>query len=57
MTPEPIYVIDSDVFISAKNSYYAFAICPGFWASLLHHHDTFAMLKSLHVRYDFATES
>ncbi len=39
MTPEPIYVIDSDVFISAKNSYYAFAICPGFWASLLHHHE------------------
>lgn len=34
------YVLDSDVFIAAKNSYYAFAICPGFWDSLLHHHDT-----------------
>ncbi len=31
MTPGPIYVIDSDVFISAKNGYYAFVICPGFW--------------------------
>ena len=31
-------VLDSDVFIAAKNSYYAFAICPGFWASLIHHH-------------------
>lgn len=34
------YVLDSDVFIAAKNSYYAFAICPGFWDSLIHHHDT-----------------
>ncbi len=32
------YVLDTDVFIAAKNSYYAFAICPGFWASLIHHH-------------------
>ncbi|MCC7349727.1 MAG: DUF4411 family protein [Phycisphaerales bacterium] len=34
------YVLDSDVFIAAKNSYYAFAICPGFWDSLIHHHGT-----------------
>ena len=33
------YVLDADVFIAAKNSYYAFAICPGFWDSLVHHHD------------------
>jgi hypothetical protein len=32
------YILDSDVFIAAKNGYYAFAICPGFWDSLLHHH-------------------
>ncbi|MCC6424841.1 MAG: DUF4411 family protein [Phycisphaerales bacterium] len=31
------FILDSDVFIAAKNSYYAFAICPGFWDSLLHH--------------------
>lgn len=30
------YVIDSDVLITAKNRYYAFSICPGFWDSLLH---------------------
>jgi hypothetical protein len=28
--------MDSDVFISAKNKYYAFDICPGFWESLIH---------------------
>ncbi len=33
------YVIDADVLIAAKNSYYGFDICPGFWDSLLHHHE------------------
>ncbi len=33
------YILDSDVFIAAKNSYYAFTICPGFWTSLIHHHE------------------
>ncbi|MCY4159465.1 MAG: DUF4411 family protein [Bacteroidetes bacterium] len=33
-----IYLIDSDVFITAKNQYYFFNICPGFWKSLIHHH-------------------
>jgi len=32
------YIVDSDVFITAKNLYYAFEICPGFWASVVHHH-------------------
>jgi len=32
------YLLDSDVFIAAKNSYYAFAICPGFWDSLIYHY-------------------
>jgi hypothetical protein len=34
------YILDSDVFIAAKNSYYAFMICPGFWDSLIHHHES-----------------
>ncbi len=38
MNPAPGYLIDSDVLITAKNSYYAFTICPGFWKSLLHGH-------------------
>ncbi|MCG8556092.1 MAG: DUF4411 family protein [Proteobacteria bacterium] len=29
------YVVDSDVFITAKNRYYAFDICPGFWKSVI----------------------
>ena len=38
MSTERPYMLDSDVFIAAKNSYYAFTICPGFWDSLIHHH-------------------
>ena len=33
------YLIDSDVLITAKNSYYAFNICPGFWESIRRGHD------------------
>ena len=38
MKPVPNYLIDSDVLITAKNRYYAFGICPGFWDSVLHGH-------------------
>lgn len=30
----PTFLVDADVFIAAKNRYYAFDICPGFWNSL-----------------------
>jgi hypothetical protein len=30
-----VFVLDSDVFIAAKNAYYAFDICPGFWQALI----------------------
>ena len=33
----PTFLVDADVFIAAKNRYYAFDICPGFWNSLVHH--------------------
>lgn len=38
MTKDTTYLVDSDVFITAKNLYYAFGLCPGFWKSVLHHH-------------------
>lgn len=38
MTMSPVFLLDSDVFITAKNTYYAFDICPGFWKALLHAH-------------------
>lgn len=38
MSASPVYLLDSDVFIAAKNAYYAFDICPGFWASVIRSH-------------------
>ncbi len=38
MSTKEIFIIDSDVFIAAKNGYYAFEICPGFWDGLIHHY-------------------
>ncbi len=35
MTAPPTFLLDSDVFIAAKNAYYAFDICPGFWKGLI----------------------
>jgi hypothetical protein len=32
------FLLDSDVFIAAKNAYYAFDLCPGFWDALLESH-------------------
>lgn len=38
MTSPPVFLLDSDVFIAAKNAYYAFDICPGFWKGIIHAH-------------------
>ena len=35
MSDEPKFLVDSDVLITAKNSYYAFDFCPGFWEAVL----------------------
>lgn len=33
------YLLDANAFIEAKNRYYAFDICPGYWSSLLTQHE------------------
>ena len=38
MTAPVPFLLDSDVFIAAKNAYYAFDICPGFWKGVLRAH-------------------
>lgn len=37
MTPAGSCLVDSDVFITARNRYYSFDICPGSWKSVVHH--------------------
>jgi predicted nucleic acid-binding protein len=34
------YLLDANTFIEAKRRYYAFDICPGYWAALLAHHES-----------------
>lgn len=50
MKKPPIFVLDSDVFIAAKNTYYAFDICPGFWAGLLLGHAKDRVRSIDHIR-------
>lgn len=38
MKKPAVFVLDSDVFIAAKNAYYAFDICPGFWDAIIQAH-------------------
>jgi hypothetical protein len=38
MTDQVRYLLDANVFIQAKHSYYAFDLCPGYWKALLAHH-------------------
>lgn len=33
------YLLDANAFIEAKNRYYGFDLCPGFWDSLVVQHD------------------
>ncbi len=40
------YILDANIFIEAKNRYYAFNLCPGFWDSLLHH-NSMGILESI----------
>jgi len=44
------YLLDSDVFITAKNTCYAFDICPGFWDSLLYHYSKQTVFSINRVR-------
>ncbi len=32
------YVLDANVFIEAKNKYYGFNLCPGYWKALIEQH-------------------
>lgn len=32
------FLIDTNSFVDAKDSFYAFELCPGFWNALLRHH-------------------
>ncbi|MFA5832159.1 MAG: DUF4411 family protein [Bacteroidota bacterium] len=37
MSGKKIYLLDANAFIEAKNAFYSFSICPGYWKSLIEH--------------------
>lgn len=37
MTANTVHLVDANVLIEAKNRYYSFSICPGFWDALVWH--------------------
>jgi len=37
MTTDAVYLVDANVLIEAKNRYYSFSVCPGFWNALVWH--------------------
>lgn len=57
MTSTPIYLLDSDVFIAAKNTYYSFDICPGFWKALMHQHGIGSVYSISRVRNELLVGS
>jgi len=45
------YLLDSDVFIRAKNDHYGFDICPGFW-NWLEESNTVGAVHSIEAVYN-----
>jgi len=44
------YLLDSNTFIEAKNRYYTFDICPGFWEWLVNFGQGQSVLSLVHVK-------
>jgi hypothetical protein len=52
-----LYLLDSDVLIQAKNTYYSFDICPGFWDFLERECDGGEVRSIRHVRQELEAGS
>jgi hypothetical protein len=46
------YVLDANIFIEAKQRYYAFDVCPGFWNALVWHHGRGCVLSIDRIRQE-----
>ncbi len=53
---DSIYLIDSNVFITAKNLYDSFDICPGFWKGVIHHYRNGRIFSLDRVRSELVVE-
>ncbi len=44
------YLIDTNSIVDAKDFFYAFDLCPGFWNALLRHHESGEVFSIDHVK-------
>ncbi len=49
------YLLDANVFIEAKNRYYGFNLCPGYWTALIAEHNNGRVLSIDRVRDELVT--
>ncbi len=54
MSTAVVFLVDSDVLIRAKNDYYAFDICPGFWKGLVDQHQRGNVFSISRVREELS---
>jgi predicted nucleic acid-binding protein len=52
VTSDPVYLLDTNVFIEAARRYYAFDLAPRFWESLLQHSENGRVLSVDRVRQE-----
>ncbi len=50
------YVLDANVFIEAKNKYYGFNLCPGYWKALVAKHKNSRVVSIDRVLFELADE-
>jgi hypothetical protein len=51
------YILDANVFIEAKNKYYRFDVCPGFWNALIAQHKKDRIISIDRVRGELIKKS
>ena len=51
-----IYFLDSNTFIEAKNRFYSFDLCPGFWDWLKTFPETNSVLTTTHVKEELVEQ-
>lgn len=55
MNDDKVFILDADTLISAKNRYYAFSICPGFWDAIIRSHNRNLLFSIYPVRQELVT--
>ena len=50
------YLLDANPFVEAKNRYYGFDICPGFWTSIIELHEARRIFSIDRIQQELAEQ-